>query len=188
MADNTAATGTPPRFAIFRAKDARADADMSLMQYEPVSSIAAEGALRAQTAGVDEGHDLKVLFAIPGFSLTYVWFKSGFPLPRHSHNVDCLYYIVGGSLKIGHEELGVGDGFFVGRDVPYRYKPGAAGVEVLEFRAADVFNIKVLANNPTFWDEAVEAVRGHRSAWANETRPAAVMRSHFDFDAPRAAR
>ena len=30
-----------------------------------------------------------------------------------------------------------GDGFFVGRDVPYNYRPGPDGVEVLEFRTAD---------------------------------------------------
>ena len=163
------------RFAIFRAKDARCDAEPSFIQYEAVTSIVADGAQRAQAAGADAGHELKLLFAVPGFSLTYVWFKSDFPLPRHSHNVDCLYYIVGGSLKIGQEELGVGDGFFVGQDVPYTYKPGAAGVEVLEFRAAEVFNIKVLANNPAFWDKAVETVRSHRSQWAEEPRPATVM-------------
>jgi hypothetical protein len=166
-----------PRFAIFRAKDARSDAEMSLMKYEDVTSAVADGAQRATEAGANEGHELKSLFAVPGFSLTYVWFKSGFPLPRHSHNVDCLYYIVGGSLTIGKEELGVGDGFFVGPEVPYTYTPGVAGVEVLEFRAADAFNIKVLANNPAFWDRAVERVRSHRSAWAREKRPAAVMPS-----------
>jgi hypothetical protein len=79
------------RFAIFRGKDARSDAEASFMQYEPVTPVVAEGARRAQAEGVDQGHDLKLLFATPGFSLSYVWFKSGFPLPRHSHNVDCLY-------------------------------------------------------------------------------------------------
>ena len=172
-------TGTidKPRFAIFRARDARSDTEISLMKYEEVTSVVADGAQRATEVGVNEGHELRTLFAVPGFSLTYVWFKSGFPLPRHSHNVDCLYYIVGGSLTIGTEELGVGDGFFVGEDVPYKYTPGPAGVEVLEFRAANAFNIKVLANNPAFWDKAVESVRIHRSAWAKEKRPAAVMPS-----------
>ena len=132
-------------------------------------------AIRAEVgAGASAGYELKLLFSAPGASLSYVWFKSGFPLPRHSHNVDCLYYIVGGSLLIGHEELGVGDGFFVGHDVPYTYRPGPAGVEVLEFRAADVFNIQVMANNPAFWDAAVETVRNHRAAWSNEPRPCTV--------------
>jgi hypothetical protein len=167
---STGAAGKP-RFAIFRAKDARSEAEASFIQYEAVSSVVADGARRAQEAGVGEGHDLKLLFAIPGFSLTYVWFKSAFPLPRHSHNVDCLYYIVGGTLRIGREDLGVGDGFFVGAGVPYAYTPGTAGVEVLEFRATEVFNIKVLADNPVFWEKAVETVRSHRSGWAQEPRP-----------------
>lgn len=163
------------RFAIFRAKDARCDADSTIMQYEPVSAVVAEGSRRAQAEGVDAGHDLRVLFSAPGFSLVYVWFKSGFPLPRHSHNVDCLYYIVGGSLTIGHHELGAGDGFFVGREVPYAYTPGPAGVEVLEFRASNQFNIKVMADNPAFWEKAADAARSHRRAWVQETPPAGMV-------------
>lgn len=68
----------------------------------------------------------------------------------------------------------MGDGFFVGHDVPYTYRPGPAGVEVLEFRATDAFNIKVMANNPAFWDAAVETVRNHRAAWSTEPRPTAA--------------
>jgi hypothetical protein len=159
-----------PRFAIFRGKEARGASEIA-MEFAPVTPIVADGAQRAMEAGADAGTELKLLFAIPGFSLTYAWFKSDFPLPRHSHNVDCLYYIVGGSLRFGQEELGVGDGFFVGKGVPYTYTAGAAGVEVLEFRAADVFDIKVLANNPAFWDTAVETVRSRQSRWAQEPRP-----------------
>jgi hypothetical protein len=170
MAHATSETETA-RFAVFRAKDARSEADVQFMEYAPIPPAVAEGARKAQEAGALEGAELKLLFATPGFSLSYVWFKSGFPLPRHSHNVDCLYYIVGGSLFMGHEELGVGDGFFVGHDVPYTYKPGPRGVEVLEFRATDKFNIKVLANNPVFWENAAETARQSREAWARESRP-----------------
>src|SRR5262245_8298537 len=74
-----------PRFVVFRAKDARAEAEAHFMDYEPITPVAAEGARKAQEAGVDAGHELKLLFSVPGFSLSYVWFKSGFPLPRHSH-------------------------------------------------------------------------------------------------------
>ena len=87
-----------------------------------------------------------------------------------------MFNRIAGSLLLGQEELGPGDGFFVGQDVPYTYKAGRAGVEVLEFRAADVFNIKVLANNPAFWDMAVETVRSQQSQWAHELRPTEVMR------------
>jgi hypothetical protein len=160
------------RFAVFRAKDARGDADVSIMQYESVSDVVAEGSRKAYAEGVDAGHDLRVLFSAPGFSLVYAWFKSGFPLPLHTHDVDCLYYIVGGSLKLGHKELGRGDGFFIGSGVPYTYTPGPAGVEVLEFRASNHFNIKVMAEDPAFWEKAVETVRSQRPAWLNEARPA----------------
>jgi hypothetical protein len=53
-------------------------------------------------------------------------------------------------------------------------------VEVLEFRAADVFNIKVLANNPAFWDTAMETVRSRQSQWAREPRPAEQLRAPGD--------
>jgi hypothetical protein len=72
---------------------------------------------------------------------------------------------------MGQDELGAGDGFFVGRDVPYRYRPGSAGVEVLEFRATNLFDIKVLANNPLFWEQAVTTTREHQASWANEKPP-----------------
>jgi hypothetical protein len=162
-----------PQFEIFRGKDAKPESEVALMDYEEFTPVAAEGLQRAREAGFDAGHDLKILFAAPGFSLIRLWFKSAFPLPRHVHNVDCLYYIVGGSLRFGQQELGVGDGFFVGRDAPYHYTPGPAGVELLEFRAADAFNIRVLANNQAFWDRAVETIRSHHSAWLSEQRPTA---------------
>ncbi|HEX4377848.1 MAG TPA: hypothetical protein VHZ99_11920 [Steroidobacteraceae bacterium] len=170
-ATGTAATATTPRFAIFRAGDALGEAEAGIMDYVPLPTAANEGSHLAQQAGVHAGHQLKVLFSVPGFSLVYVWFKSGFPLPRHTHNVDCLYYIVGGSLKLGTEELKAGDGFFIGKDVPYTYTPGEAGVEVLEFRASNKFNIDVLASNPAFWSQAVATVQARRDAWATERQP-----------------
>ena len=173
MSDSPVASQTP-RFAIFRAKDALSEAQAAIMDYEPISAAVTEGSRLALEAGVDAGHQLKVLFSVPGFSLVYVWFKSGFPLPRHTHNVDCLYYIVGGSLKLGTEELTVGDGFFIGKDVPYTYTPGDRGVEVLEFRASNRFNIDVLANNPAFWAQAVATVRDRRDAWTTERQPAST--------------
>jgi hypothetical protein len=169
--DQNPGDGDRPRFAIFRAKDAQGAAEMSCMTYEELSPMVADAAQRVSAAGVDAGNDLKLLFAIPGFSLLRAWFKSDFPLPRHSHNVDCLYYILAGSLRFGDEELQAGDGFFIGKDTPYTYKSGAAGVEVLEFRAADLFNIRLLANNPAFWEKAIETVRSKQTQWAREPRP-----------------
>jgi hypothetical protein len=144
------------------------------MTHAEVSAVVGEGATRVIAEGVEQGHETKVLFSAPGFSLAYAWFKSAYPLPRHSHDVDCLYYILGGSLRIGNEDLGVGDGFFVGGSVPYSYSPGPAGVEVLEFRAANAFDIKIMADNKAFWDKAVETVRRQQDTWRTQHRPSST--------------
>lgn len=170
-------TDKPPfktPFAIFRAKDAVNYDETGVMEQRELTPVMMEGAVKVLGAGMAEGHETKLLFEMPGFSLTYAWFKSGYPLPRHSHNVDCLYYILGGTLRLGSEELGRGDGFFVGTGVPYTYTPGAAGVEVLEFRASNAFDIQVLANNPAFWDRAAETVKSQRSDWATQPRPSTL--------------
>jgi hypothetical protein len=158
-----------PRFAIFRGKDS-IDLDASgVMEHVAPSAAELEGI--RQIADVDKmrGHYTRLLFSIPGFSLAYGWFKSGYPLPRHSHSTDCLYYIVGGSLKLGTEELKAGDGFFLGGGVPYTYTPGDKGVEVLEFRTANTFDIRLMASNPAFWAKAAETFREKRDVWPTET-------------------
>lgn len=72
-----------------------------------------------------------------GMSLVHAWFGPHFPLFRHSHPQlgDCLYYVVAGSAVLGSRVLGPGDGFFVPNGMPYKYRAGPEGVEILEFRA-----------------------------------------------------
>ena len=163
-----------PGFAIFRAGEGGPLSD--IMHAEPLSEIEREGRVRLDEAGFRNGHVEKVLFQVPGMSLTWFWFKSRFPLPRHSHDCDCLYYIVAGSLSMGDEELGPGDGFFVPADAPYVYTVGDGGVEGLEFRATNRFNFRMLANNPAFWSRAEETLRSRSGPWARERAPAAVLR------------
>jgi quercetin dioxygenase-like cupin family protein len=159
------------RFAVYRGADAPAFSEIDVMDYDGVTpELEARFASLAE-AGVGEGQTVKLLFSTPGFSLTYAWFKSGFPLPRHSHDADCLYYIVAGSLTLGTETLGPGDGFFVPAQAAYAYVPGPEGVEVLEFRNADHFNIRFLAGSSAFWSKALETVRAERSSWAGQPRP-----------------
>jgi quercetin dioxygenase-like cupin family protein len=110
---------TAPSFAILRARDAVDFDESGIMTTAMPTEIEMSGSIAAVEAGMLEGTRVKLLFAVPGMSLTHAWFKSGFPLPRHSHDADCLYYIIAGSLKIGTEELAAGDGFFVGAGVPY---------------------------------------------------------------------
>ncbi len=129
----------------------------------------------AHEAGLTEGNVVKTLFSRPGFSLTYAWFKSGFPLPLHTHNVDCLYYVVAGNLQLGTETLHAGDGFFIGANKAYRYTAGPQGVEVLEFRSEENFDIKFLAKTLPAWQKIANAVSDHSPDWANETPPSAAM-------------
>jgi quercetin dioxygenase-like cupin family protein len=161
-------------FTIFRAHDALDYAEAECMAPQPVSDTVMKWSSKLKDAGMLEGSTVKLLFSRPGLSLTYVWFKSGYPLPRHSHDADCAYFIIAGSLKIGVEELGPGDGFFVGKDVPYTYTPGADGVEILEIRTAQQFDIKMLANNPAWWAKALAGVREAREGWETEAPPSGI--------------
>ena len=110
---------------------------MTVEPFTPVQRAGMDGAISAGYIGGDE---IKVLTDQPGFGLTHVWFKEGYQLPLHSHDADCMYFIISGTIRIGTEELGPRDCFFVPADVPYAYKPGPDGVEVLEIRHANHFN------------------------------------------------
>lgn len=164
-----------PRFSIFRCKDAKTLDESGVMNTLPPSTAVLQEMRHASSEAAEEGHFTQVLFSQNGVSLAYAWFKSGYPLPRHRHNCDCLYYIIGGSLRLGTEELGKGDGFFVGEDVPYAYTPGDEGVEVLEFRTAESFNIELLASNPAFWMRFATTKQVKQDAWHSEVAPPSGM-------------
>lgn len=86
-------------------------------------------------AGRDEGIAVHLLFRQPdGFSLLFVWVKPNYPLIRHSHDADCMYYVASGSIIVGDMTLRAGDGFFVPGDSLYMYIGGPEGAEVLEVR------------------------------------------------------
>ena len=160
-----------PRFVVFRAADAT-DFDASGAMSPPEAGTFDPQAVQTLVeAGVYEGSTNELLFSGGGMSLARVWFKSGYPLPRHSHDCDCLYYITAGSVRLGVEDLGPGDGFFVGADVPYSYVAGDDGVELLEFRNATEFGIRLLGVNARWGDKAVAAVKAHREKWQDEKRP-----------------
>ena len=172
MSVQTGATGdTAGRFAIYRGATAPAFSEIDVMDYAGMTPQLEKTFADLGEAGIDEGQTVKMLFSAPGFSLTYAWFKSGFPLPRHTHSADCLYYIIAGSLQLGNEMLGRGDGFFLPKDMAYAYTPGPEGVEVLEFRTAERFDIHFMAANPAFWTRAIEAVKREHAGWADQRRP-----------------
>lgn len=175
MSDQDPAPAAPP-FAIYRARDAVDYAEGGPMQVQPMSAVEAEGSRQLIEAGFLDGAQVKLLFERPGMSLTWCWFKSGYPLPRHSHSADCLYFILAGSLRIGSEELGAGDGFFLGEDVPYAYVPGPEGVEVLEFRNSDRYDFRMLASNPAYWEKALANLLAAKPAWPDQPAPPSGLR------------
>ncbi|MBU6268828.1 MAG: cupin domain-containing protein [Sphingomonadales bacterium] len=163
-------------FTLFRAIDALDYANAGVMTNDAAPDATTLAGMAAlMDAGMLDGARVSLLFSRPGLSLTYVWFKSGYALPRHSHSADCAYFIIAGSLRMGEEELGPGDGFFIGTDVPYAYTPGANGVEVLEIRTSNQFDFKALVGNATWYDNAAERTRAAHDRWQVETAPPSGM-------------
>ncbi len=158
-------------FRIFRVKDAPDLMEAKCMTVEPFTDVQRAGMDKVVAAGVLEGDDVRILVDIPGFSLTHVWFKEGYPLPLHSHDVDCLYYIIAGTIRLGTEVLGPRDSFFVPATVPYTYRPGSEGVELLEIRQQGHFNFVNHAKGTAFWDKAAEQVAARREVWKSAERP-----------------
>lgn len=131
---------------------------------------------RLAEAGVKPGIGEKnlVLFSEPGangLSLVYVWFKSHYQLPPHSHNCDCLYYVLDGELSIGSRRLRKGDGLFVPAGHVYTYEAGPDGVEVLEFRNATRFDITLSDRNPERWERILSTFQQRAATWQQETTP-----------------
>ena len=163
-------------FTLFRAVDALDYANAGVMTNEDApDETTTTGMAALLQAGMLEGAQVSLLFSRPGLSLTYVWFKSGYALPRHSHSADCAYFIIAGSLRMGDEELGPGDGFFIGTDVPYAYVPGAAGVEVLEIRTSNLFDFKALVGSATWYENAARRTGAALDRWQAETTPPSGM-------------
>jgi len=166
-----ATTGTKRKgISLFRAKDAVDLYETDLMTAPEMSAATAEAFQSSLAAGLGAGAQTKVLLRQSpdegGYSLVTLWFKPGFPLPRHTHNVDCLYYVLSGSAVLGNQTLRAGDGFFVPEDAPYQYSAGPDGVEVLEIRhGVEHFDMKIPDARPDVTEAANEVARSHRAEW-----------------------
>jgi quercetin dioxygenase-like cupin family protein len=135
------------------------------------SVMAGFGKLLANGAAEGAGETVKCLFreSQGRFSVCYAWFRSGAVLPRHSHNADCVYYVLGGSLKLGSKVLRKGEGFFIPSDHGYTFEAGEEGVEVLEFRNSTKFHIRFKGNDEAHWERMAQVYRDHARNWPNET-------------------
>ena len=178
MVDVVDTKRTEPRntLKIFRAADAKSLFESECMSMEQMERAPQQALAKAVDAGILEGDKVTVLTQMPGFSLVHAWFKKDYPLPRHSHNADCMYYVVAGSLRLGTEELVARDCFFVPAGVPYTYTPGPDGVEILEVRHNVNFNFVNLAYNETFWNKAAETCAENLEDWKNAVPPSELLR------------
>jgi mannose-6-phosphate isomerase-like protein (cupin superfamily) len=114
------------------------------------------------------GHRTKLLFCNEGddgFSLALIQFAPHFMLPRHTHNVDCLYYVLSGEALLGRRVVKAGSGFYVPAGHPYAYQAGAGGIELLEIRNATSFNMKVVEDNPARWQTMIDVARANERLW-----------------------
>jgi hypothetical protein len=164
-----------PRFEIFRGSDAPSLNEAQCMTPEGDTPNMLATLARYPEMLESGGEQVDVPYRRPGMSLARLWLKSGFPLPLHSHDCDCLYYIVAGSIELGQETLAAGDGFFVGGDVPYGYTAGPEGAEVLEFRATDAFAIRLKDKPAAAWEKTASHMLDSRDRWATEVPPVRKM-------------
>jgi mannose-6-phosphate isomerase-like protein (cupin superfamily) len=160
------------RMRIFRAADAR-EVDETIMPMEGLDESVLAGFQRIEGHGIENGHQVRCLFqdAAAGMSLVHIWYKSGFVLPQHRHNADCVYYVIAGEIHAGSVVVRQGDGFFVPKDHDYTYAAGPEGVELLEFRNAATFNIVFNSKDPNQWARIVAAVDSNANAWQSQTKP-----------------
>lgn len=164
-----------PRFEIFRGSEAPSLNDCKCMTSEGETPNMLATLARFPEMMHSGGDQADVPYRRPGMSLARLWVKSGFALPLHTHDCDCLYYIVAGSIQMGTEKLVAGDGFYVGSEVPYAYTAGPEGAEVLEFRTADTFNIRVKDKPVVAWEKTAANMIDSRERWSTEPAPVRTM-------------
>jgi mannose-6-phosphate isomerase-like protein (cupin superfamily) len=157
---------------IFRAADA-CEVDETIMPMEGLDESVLAGFQRIEGHGYENGHRVRCLFqeAGAGMSLVHIWYKSGFVLPQHRHNADCVYYVIAGEIHAGSVVVGQGDGFFIPKDHDYTYTAGPDGVELLEFRNAATFNIVFNGKDPNQWTRIIAAADSNVDAWKSQTKP-----------------
>jgi hypothetical protein len=160
-----------PGFKVFRFSEAPTLDEANCQTIRPFTDAQLEAAKTIKPL-LMKGEELHVLFSVPGFSLAYAWFKQDYPLPLHSHSSDCLYYVVSGSLKLGTQQLGPRDGFFVPGDTPYTFTAGPEGVEIVEFRHDQLFDFRLLSKGEAYFTRTTETLEALQDVWKDAKKPA----------------
>jgi hypothetical protein len=163
------------KFQVFRGATAPTLEQTDVLRFESLTPAIRDGLKAFVKAGGQHGSFAKILINVPGFSLAYAWHKSGYPLPLHSHDVDCCYLVIAGELTVGTEILGKGDGFFVPAGAAYTFFTVQEGVEFVEFRKGARYDIRFQAPTKA-WDRQLEQTKTHASHWGTDAAPEAVRR------------
>jgi quercetin dioxygenase-like cupin family protein len=153
------------RISIHLAADARdsTESDFFKLSDEQLAPL-----LLAAEALVAGSQTTELVRDAAGFSLVHVWWKPNFPLPRHSHNDDCLYYVISGTALMGARTLRAGDSFLVAANTAYQYTAGPEGVEVLEIRyRAERIDMTCYGDPESYAKKAADALEANREAWDN---------------------
>jgi len=177
MVDEKGATKSRKGIKIFRAADAVNLEQTDFMDAPTMSDETRQALGTVVGSGMAAGGQVKVLNRSSedsgGFSLVHVWFKADYPLPRHSHDADCMYYVISGEAHMGNQVLRAGDSFFIPADAPYAYTPGPNGVEILEIRKdCDRFDIQIADAPASRWEAMARTSAAKRERWeAQHTSP-----------------
>jgi mannose-6-phosphate isomerase-like protein (cupin superfamily) len=166
------AVGTKRRIEIFRTTEAIDNSSPQGMRAGTDVSPETLAKLKVlRDAGRDDGLTSHILYRQKdGFSLIHLWIKPHYPLPRHSHDSDCLYYVVRGSLVMGTETLRASDGFFVPAHANYTYVGGPEGGEVIEVRyGPNGILTHMPAQSDARYETELAMIQANREAWLKMT-------------------
>jgi len=168
-----------PGMTITRAKDAhhhtgRKQRGSDAPGFELHPAIV-RGMKKIYEGGNSGGAMAVTLFSSPSMHVSYVWFKSGYPLPIHSHDVDCFYQVFAGSMRVGNDVLEKGDGVMIPGGVPYTVTPGEEGVEFFEFRSGEDYDTHYRAKSDTYWDRVAATHAERKAIWAEEKAPYGLL-------------
>ena len=164
--------GTKRRIEIFRTTDAVDNGSPQGIRGGADCSEESRAKLMVlREAGRDDGLTSNLLYRQQdGFSIVHLWIKPGYPLPRHSHDSDCLYYVVRGSLIMGTETLRASDGFFVPAHANYTYVGGPDGGELIEIRyGPNSIWTDMPAQSDARYETELALIKANHDAWVKMT-------------------
>jgi quercetin dioxygenase-like cupin family protein len=160
----------PKKMAYFKFEEAS-----NVYESDMVRDLGGPGAAKyveSLEAGGSAGALSRILFRHAGgegMSILHVYLKPGLSIPRHSHDADCLYYVVWGELRMGKRRLGQGDGVYVPANSPYTVAAGPdVGAEFLEIRLGTDFDMQVRDDSDENWQQLIDECAQRKEAWEQE--------------------